>query len=110
MGIDDWRVRWRDAWPSIVAQAWLARVSLIAAETYRAPHYEQPVEHSPHGKFFAYFAYGFSVSEVEIDVLTGEFTVLRADLYYDGTIRFRQYLSVHGKASLSCCAVHSAVG
>jgi xanthine dehydrogenase/oxidase len=58
-------------------------VSLIAAETFQAPHYERPVEHFPHGKFFAYFAYGFSVSEVEIDVLTGEFTVLRADLYYD---------------------------
>ena len=41
------------------------------------------MDHFPHGKFFAYFAYGFSVSEVEIDVLTGEFTVLRADLYYD---------------------------
>ncbi len=83
VAIDDWRVRWHDAWPTIVAQAWLARVSLISAETYQAPHYERPVDHFPHGKFFAYFAYGFSVSEVEIDVLTGEFTVLRADLYYD---------------------------
>jgi xanthine dehydrogenase/oxidase len=82
-GIDDWRAQWRHAWPAIAAQAWLARISLIAAETYRAPHYEQPVDHFPQGKFFAYFAYGFSVSEVEIDVLTGEFTVLRADLYYD---------------------------
>src|SRR5262249_53765715 len=53
MGIDDWRVRWRDAWPAIVAQAWLARISLIAAETYRAPHSERPVEHFPQGKFFA---------------------------------------------------------
>ena len=41
------------------------------------------MDHFPQGKFFAYFAYGFSVSEVEIDVLSGEFTVLRADLYYD---------------------------
>jgi xanthine dehydrogenase/oxidase len=83
VAIDDWRLRWRDAWPAIAAQAWRARVSLIAAETYQAPHYERPVDHFPQGKFFAYFAYGFSVSEVEIDVLTGEFTVLRADLYYD---------------------------
>ncbi len=81
--IDDWQIRWREAWPTIVANAWVARVSLIAAETYQAPHYERPVENFPRGKFFAYFAYGFSVSEVEIDVLTGEFTVLRADLYYD---------------------------
>ncbi len=82
-GIDEWRSRWRDAWPALAAQAWLGRVSLIAAELYRAPHYERPVEHFPNGKFFAYFAYGFSVSEVEVDVLTGESTVLRADLYYD---------------------------
>jgi xanthine dehydrogenase/oxidase len=82
-GIEDWRARWRGAWPTIASRAWRARVSLIAAETFRAPHYERPVERFPHGKFFAYFAYGFSVSEVEIDVLTGEFTVLRADLYYD---------------------------
>jgi xanthine dehydrogenase/oxidase len=83
VAIDNWRARWHDAWPVIASQAWLARVSLIAAETYQAPHYERPVDHFPHGKSFAYFAYGFSVSEVEIDVLTGEFTVLRADLYYD---------------------------
>jgi xanthine dehydrogenase molybdopterin-binding subunit B len=29
------------------------------------------------GKAFHYFAYGMSVSEVEVDVLTGEFTILR---------------------------------
>jgi xanthine dehydrogenase/oxidase len=83
VGVADWRVDWQRSWPTLVAQAWLARVSLISAETYQAPHYEKPVEKFPAGKFFAYFAYGFSVSEVEIDVLTGESTVLRADLYYD---------------------------
>lgn len=83
IGIDDWRSAWRGAWPSIVAQAWRERVSLIAAETFRAPHHERPVDRFPNGKFFAYFAYGFSVSEVEVDTLTGEHTVLRADLYYD---------------------------
>lgn len=83
IGIGDWRSAWRAAWPTIVAQAWRERVSLIAAETFRAPHHERPVDRFPNGKFFAYFAYGFSVSEVEVDVLTGEYTVLRADLYYD---------------------------
>lgn len=82
-GIDDWRRAWRRAWPAIVAQAWRERVSLIAAETFRAPHHERPVDRFPNGKFFAYFAYGFSVSEVEVELLTGESTVLRADLYYD---------------------------
>jgi xanthine dehydrogenase/oxidase len=79
----DWRKEWRDCWPKMVLQAWLKRVPLISAEMFKAPHYEQPVENFPRGKFFAYFAYGFSVSEVEIDVLTGEHTVLRADLLYD---------------------------
>lgn len=83
VGIDDWRSRWQSDWPTIVAQAWRERVSLISAETFRAPHHEKPVDRFPNGKFFAYFAYGFSVSEVEVDVLTGEFSVLRADLYYD---------------------------
>ncbi len=83
-GIDDWRSQWQSSWRQIVAQAWLERISLIASELYRAPHFEQPVDHFPKGKFFAYFAYGFSVSEVEIDVLTGEYTVLRCDLVYDG--------------------------
>jgi xanthine dehydrogenase/oxidase len=82
-GVDDWRARWQDAWPAISGLAWTGCVSLIAAETFRAPHYDRPVDHFPHGKYFAYFAYGFSVSEVEVDVLTGESSVLRADLYYD---------------------------
>ena len=82
-GITDWRAQWRECWPKIIVQAWLKRVPLISAELFAAPHYETPVQNFPRGKFFAYFAYGFSVSEVEIDVLTGEHTVLRADLLYD---------------------------
>ena len=82
-GITDWRGLWRERWPQLIALAWLKRVSLISAELFAAPHHEQPVQNFPRGKFFAYFAYGFSVSEVEIDVLTGEHTVLRADLLYD---------------------------
>jgi xanthine dehydrogenase/oxidase len=82
-GVADWRREWRECWPKVIGLAWLKRVSLIAAELFRAPHYERPVQNFPRGKFFAYFAYGFSVSEVEIDVLTGEHTVLRADLLYD---------------------------
>jgi xanthine dehydrogenase/oxidase len=35
------------------------------------------------GKPYLYFAFSAVVTEVEIDVLTGEFTILRADLLYD---------------------------
>ena len=82
-GITDWKAQWRECWPKLIGLAWLKRVPLISAELFAAPHYETPVQNFPRGKFFAYFAYGFSVSEVEIDVLTGEHTVLRADLLYD---------------------------
>lgn len=82
-GVTDWRAQWRECWPKLIVVAWLKRVPLIATELFAAPHYETPVQNFPRGKFFAYFAYGFSVSEVEIDVLTGEHTVMRADLLYD---------------------------
>ncbi len=65
LGIDDWQIGWRDAWPKLVDQAGEAAVNLIAAETYRGPHYERPIEHFPRGKFFAYFAYSFGL-EVEV--------------------------------------------
>lgn len=81
--LGDLRLQWREKWPVIVQHAWTQRVNLSAAELYRAPHYDTPVDHYERGKFFAYFTYSFSISEVEIDVLTGEFTVLRADLLYD---------------------------
>ena len=81
--IGDLRLQWREKWPLIIQHAWIQRVNLSAVELYRAPHYDTPVDHYDHGKFFAYFTYSFSASEVEIDVLTGEFTVIRTDLLYD---------------------------
>ena len=35
------------------------------------------------GNIFNYFAYGASCSEVEVDCLTGDFTVLRTDIIQD---------------------------
>src|SRR5260221_11570716 len=37
----------------------------------------------PTAQVFYYFTYSVAVSEVEIDVLTGEFSVLRSDIIYD---------------------------
>jgi xanthine dehydrogenase/oxidase len=81
--IEDWRYRWAECWPEIVFKAWFNRINLSAAELYKSPHYKGPSERHPKGKPFLYFVYSAAVSEVEIDVLTGEFTLLRADLLYD---------------------------
>src|SRR5262249_45215362 len=81
--IEHWRYRWAECWPEIVFKAWFNRINLSFAELYKSPHYLGPSERNPRGKPFLYFVYSAAVSEVEIDVLTGEFTLLRADLLYD---------------------------
>jgi xanthine dehydrogenase/oxidase len=81
--LGDLSLQWREKWPTIVQHAWTQSVNLSASELYKAPHYDTPVDHYENGKFFAYFTYSFSISEVEIDVLTGEFSVIRTDLLYD---------------------------
>ena len=44
----------------------------------------QGAERAPSfGKPYYYFVYSAAVTEVEIDVLTGEFTILRTDILYD---------------------------
>ena len=81
--IEDWRNDWADRWKEIVFKAWFNRVNLSAAELYKSPHYKGPSERSPRGNPFLYFVYSAAATEVEIDVLTGEFTILRADILYD---------------------------
>jgi xanthine dehydrogenase/oxidase len=81
--IEHWRYDWAGCWQEIVFKAWFNRVNLSAAELYKNPHYEGPSEKNPRGKPFLYFVWSVAASEVEIDVLTGEFTILRADILYD---------------------------
>jgi xanthine dehydrogenase large subunit len=63
-------------------RAWLGRVSLSATGFYRTPkiHYDRS---TLSGRPFYYFAYGAALSEVVIDVLTGENKVLRVDILHD---------------------------
>ncbi len=82
--VEDWRSHWSDKWKEIVFQAWFNRINLSVAELYKTPHYKGPTYRNPSGKPFLYFSYGVAVSEVEIDVLTGEFKFLRADCVFDG--------------------------
>ena len=65
-----------------VKKAYLARVQLSAAGFYKTPkiHFDRD---AGKGRPFYYFAYGAAVSEVEVDVLTGEYRVVRADLLHD---------------------------
>ena len=49
---------------------------------YKSPDLT-PVTDNPNGRLFYYFNYAAAVSEVEIDALTGEFTILRSDIVYD---------------------------
>lgn len=81
--IEHWRYNWAENWREICFKAWFHRVNLSAAELYKNPHYEGPSERSPRGKPFLYFVFSAAATEVEIDVLTGEFTILRADILYD---------------------------
>jgi len=59
-----------------------AQVQLSAAGYYRTPklHYDTRIHQ---GRPFYYFAYGASVSEVEVDTLTGEYRLRRADVLHD---------------------------
>ena len=67
---------------ALVAAAYLARVQLWSDGFYATPglHWDAA---SMTGHPFSYFAYGASVSEVQIDTLTGEWKLLRADLLHD---------------------------
>jgi xanthine dehydrogenase large subunit len=63
-------------------QAWLNRIPLASAGYYATPdiHYDRP---AGRGKPFHYFAYGASVSEVEVNGLTGEWRLRWVRILHD---------------------------
>ena len=61
---------------------WQGRVSLSATGYYATPDIHWNEEEGKGAPFY-YFAYGAAVSEVILDVLTGESRVLRADILHD---------------------------
>ena len=67
---------------SFVKQAYMARIHLSAAGFYKTPkiHWDRD---KGQGRPFFYFAYGASVSEVSIDILTGEYKLERTDILHD---------------------------
>jgi xanthine dehydrogenase large subunit len=66
----------------VVESAYRQRRPLFASGFYRTPeiHYDPK---TLRGRPFYYFAYGAAVSEVEIDVFTGQHRLLRVDLLED---------------------------
>jgi xanthine dehydrogenase large subunit len=70
------------SFPSLIKEAYLARVSLSATGYYATPkvHYDRE---TAAGHPFYYFAYGAAVSEVLVDTLTGEYKVTRVDILHD---------------------------
>jgi xanthine dehydrogenase large subunit len=66
----------------VVEAAYRQRIPLFAQGYYRTPgiHFDPK---AGQGKPFHYFAYGASVSEVEVDGFTGEHRMLRVDILED---------------------------
>lgn len=66
----------------LVAQAYMARISLSATGYYRTPaiHWDGA---ALRGRPFFYYAYGAAVSEVAVDTLTGESQLQRVDILHD---------------------------
>ena len=66
----------------LVKLAYFDRVSLSATGFYRTPkiHYDRKTFT---GRPFYYYAYGVAVSEVIVDLLTGEYRLLRVDILHD---------------------------
>ena len=70
------------SFPAAVRQAYMGRVSLSATGYYATPKIKWDGS-TMRGRPFYYFAYGAAVSEVVIDLLTGENRLVRADILHD---------------------------
>ncbi|CDF39267.1 unnamed protein product [Chondrus crispus] len=73
------------SWLNVVSHAWLNRISLFATGFYKTPEIDDLDLAKPGstGSPFFYYTNGAAVSEVEIDVLTGESKNLRTDIVMD---------------------------
>ena len=72
----------RIPWGELIQAAYLGRVSLSEKGFYATPliHYDRA---TGRGRPFYYYAYGAAVAEVEVDTLSGEYRVSRADILHD---------------------------
>ena len=82
-GTPSWQGASVDQWRAVVAGAFNSRVDLQAEATYKEPYIDDVGGSKPYGRAFLYFTYSAACSEVEVDVLTGETTILRTDILFD---------------------------
>jgi xanthine dehydrogenase/oxidase len=80
----DWQNNWSGSWKQIVTYAYDDRQDLSAQALYASPDLSEvgPTPSTNTTPFY-YYSWSAACSQVEIDVLTGEFTVLRSDILYD---------------------------
>ena len=69
-------------WESWVKEAYMQRINLSSQGFYISSNSKIDWKVGK-GSLFSYFAYGASCSEVEVDCLTGDFTVVRTDIVND---------------------------
>ncbi|MBE0463976.1 MAG: xanthine dehydrogenase molybdopterin binding subunit [Halomonadaceae bacterium] len=72
----------RIPWGELIQTAYLNRISLSEKGFYATPliHYNRA---TGQGRPFYYYAFGAAVSEVSVDMLTGEYQVDRVDILHD---------------------------
>ncbi|MBB3189025.1 xanthine dehydrogenase molybdopterin binding subunit [Halomonas cerina] len=72
----------RIPWGELIQAAYMGRVSLSEKGFYATPliHYDRA---TGRGRPFYYYAFGAAVAEVEVDTLSGEYWVSRADILHD---------------------------
>ena len=70
-------------WDAWVQSAYEQRINLSAQGFYSLPKESRMNWETGRGEPAHYYAYGASCPEVEIDCLTGDFTVLRTDIVSD---------------------------
>jgi xanthine dehydrogenase/oxidase len=91
-----WQTQWSEVWPGVVQAAYTDRIDLSAQALYSSPNLSEvtpPTGNGPANPFY-YFTWSAACSEVEIDVLTGEFEVVRTDILYDAGLSLNPYLDL----------------
>jgi xanthine dehydrogenase/oxidase len=89
--VPDWETQWQAKWPQIIKAANAERIQLSTQALYKSPELAALDKNgqlirspdNPDPRIFYYFTYSVGASEVEIDVLTGEHSIVRADVVYD---------------------------
>jgi xanthine dehydrogenase/oxidase len=82
----DWETNWQIRWAAVVLAANRERVNLAAQALFKSKDLGSLGPDGPlkdNERIFYYLTYSVAASEVEIDVLTGELSIIRADIVYD---------------------------